>query len=496
MPAEILTVAECYAADCHAADTGIASLTLMENAGRAVADAIAARYEPCRTVAICGPGNNGADGFVAARCLAERNWSVTAHLLGSRSVLKGDAAEMASRWHGDIAPLSIDCLSNAELVIVALFGAGLSRPLDGLAKQVVEAANASGVPLVAVDVPSGLAGDTGRLPNDGVCVDADLTVTFFRKKPAHVLMPGRLYCGEIVVADIGIPESAIDVIAPRIFENGPALWRGGFPWPDPLGHKYMRGHAVVVSGPVHATGAARLAARGALRVGAGLVSVASPLDAMLVNAASLTAVMVKPFSGAGGLAALFGDRRLNSVAVGPGCGVGQATADLVAAVFSAEAAVVLDADALTSFSDDPNALYRLIRPPCVLTPHAGEFERIFPGVLERSSSRIEAVRASASAAKACVLLKGPDTVIADPSGRVVVNTNAPPWLATAGAGDVLSGMIAGLMAQGMDPFDAACAAAWLHGEAAARVGPGLISEDLSELLPAVLATLSESDALA
>ena len=494
MSAEILTVAECYAADRHAVDNGISTLSLMENAGRAIADAIIARYAPCRTVVICGPGNNGGDGFAAARHLSNQGWSVSVLLMAKRGDLRGDADEMAKRWHGPILPPEADFVADAELIVDALFGAGLSRPLEGVARRLAEQANSGTVPVVSIDVPSGLGGDTGRPPEGGICVDAELTVTFFRPKPAHILMPGRLYCGELVVADIGIPESAIDAIGPRIFENRPLLWLDCFPWPDPLGHKYSRGHAVAVSGPVHATGAARLAARAALRIGAGLVSVASPPEAVSVNAASLTAIMVKPFSGAAGLSELLGDTRLNAVVIGPGCGVGRATIDMVSAVLAGPAACVLDADALTSFSEDAKRLYRLVRDPCVLTPHAREFSRIFPGVLEQSQSRIEAVRAAAAEVKATVLLKGPDTVVADASGLVAVNANAPSWLATAGAGDVLSGMIAGLMAQGMDPFNAACAAAWLHGEAAALVGPGLISEDLSELLPAVLGTLSETGA--
>lgn len=461
----------------------------MENAGAAVAAAITQRYAPCRTVVLCGPGNNGGDGYVIARLLAERGWSVTVAQLRDPMSLKGDAAAMARLWRGVTVPMSSEVLDCAGLVIVALFGAGLSRPLEGRAKEVVEALSLRHVPTVAVDLPSGLQGDTGRPPTGGICAKADLTVTFFRLKPAHVLMPGRLFCGETVVADIGTPEAAIAHIAPQIFRNGPELWSARFPRPDPLQHKYARGHAVVVSGPGHATGAARLAARAALRVGAGLCSVASPAEAVAVNAAALTAIMVKPFSAAAGLASLLSDTRLNAVVIGPGVGVGPGTSELVAAVLATQAAVVIDADAITSFAGEPNLLFRLLRQNCVLTPHAGEFSRIFPRVLEQSTSRIEATRVAAAAAGCVVLLKGPDTVIADPSGRVAVNCNAPAWLATAGAGDVLAGIIAGLMAQGMTAFDGACAGAWLHGEAANLFGPGLISEDLPEKLPQVLREL-------
>jgi NAD(P)H-hydrate epimerase len=490
MPAEILTVAECYAADRFAVSSGIATITLMENAGRGVADAIASRYAPCPTVVLCGPGNNGGDGFVVARLLRERGWTVSLGLLGEPACLKGDAAEMANRWGGPVLAMSTDLLTNAELIVVALFGAGLSRPLEGVAGTIVDAVNAREVPVVAIDLPSGLSGDTGRPPSGGMCTKAALTITFFRAKPAHLLMPGRLFCGETVVVDIGIPEAAILSIRPQLFENGPELWRERYPWPDPLGHKYARGHAVVVSGPLHATGAARLAARAALRSGAGLVSVASPRDAVIVNATALTAVMVKPFSGAAGLSELLGDKRYNAVAIGPGCGVGGETRDLVAAVLSSKAAAVLDADALTSFAAEPPALFHLLREPAVLTPHTGEFEWVFPGLLDRSCSRIEAARTAAATAGCTIVLKGPDTVIAGADGRAAVNTNAPPWLSTAGSGDVLAGMVLGLLAQGMDSFDAAAAAVWLHGEAANLVGPGLISEDLPEMLPSVLSALA------
>jgi ADP-dependent NAD(P)H-hydrate dehydratase / NAD(P)H-hydrate epimerase len=451
MAREIITTAQMYAADRYAEAQGVSLRTLMENAGRAVADEICRRWTPRAVAVLCGPGNNGGDGRVAARLLKERGFEVR------------------------------DTVDGAALVVDALFGAGLSRPLTGEMRAAVEAANASGAPIVAIDVPSGVHGDTAR-PLGEACVRADVTVTFFRKKPAHVLMPGRALCGEVVVADIGIPGGALDDVT--LFENDPALW--SFPWPAPAGHKYGRGHCVVVSGPAHATGAARLAARGALRIGAGLVSVASPPDAAAVNAAHLTAVMIKPFTD---LAEVLGDDRLNAVVLGPGAGVGEGTRAMVRAVLASKAAAVLDADALTSFKDGPEAMFALLREPCVLTPHEGEFGRIFGSLLADSQNRVEAARAAARRAGCTVLLKGPDTVIAAPDGRAIVNSNAPPALATAGSGDVLAGFIGGLMAQRIDSHRAAAMAAWLHGEAAFRFGPGLIAEDLPEILPAVLRSL-------
>jgi hydroxyethylthiazole kinase-like uncharacterized protein yjeF len=485
MTSEILTVDECYAADRYAAAHGVATLELMEQAGRAVADEICRRWTPRSVAILCGPGNNGGDGFVVARHLNARGWDVWVESLVDPSTLKGDAAQMAKHWTGETIAIA-ESNRMADLFVDALFGAGLSRPLEGESRRLAQASAKYKDRIVAVDVPSGVQGDSGK-PLGDFSFDAGLTVTFFRKKPAHLLLPGRELCGEVVVADIGIPETALEAIAPRLFENGPALWT--YPWPKARAHKYARGHCVVVSGPAHATGAARLAARGALRIGAGLVSVASPPDAVAVNAASLTAIMVKPFAGSRGLADLLKDARLNAVVIGPGCGVGQATQELVAAVLRSSAAVVLDADALTSFRAEPKILFALLRPPAVLTPHEGEFERLFPGLIESTKSKIEAARAASAIAKCIVLLKGADTVVAAPDGRAIINSNAPPALATAGSGDVLAGFVGGLMAQGVDPFDAAATAVWLHGEAANAFGSGSIAEDLPEMLPAVLKDL-------
>ena len=474
---EILTSAEMAKADAFAVAHGVPSLTLMENAGCAVAQAITARFKPCTVTVLCGPGNKGGDGFVVARLLHEEGFTVR---VAHDADPQGDAAAMSDRWKGARLALTPAALDGAKLVVDALFGAGLSRPITGADAAVIEALN--GLPVVAIDVPSGVSGDTGQ-PLGAVYVAAALTVTFFRKKPAHLLLPGRELCGELVVADIGIPA---DAAATALHENTPALWR--YPWPRAQGHKYDRGHCVVVCGPAHATGAARLAARGALRIGAGLVSVAAPPDAVAVNAAHLTAIMLKPFEGADGLAELLHDKRLNAVVIGPGLGVGGETRSLVNAVLKSGAAVVLDADALTSFRDDPEALFARLHGRCVLTPHAGEFERLFPGLLD--DDRIAAARTAASRAGAVVLLKGNDTVIAAPDGKAAINANAPPALGTAGAGDVLAGFIAGLLAQGMTAFDAAACGAWLHGDAAARFGPGLIAEDLPETLPQSLKSLS------
>jgi ADP-dependent NAD(P)H-hydrate dehydratase / NAD(P)H-hydrate epimerase len=491
---ELLSTDEMAEADRLTIASGVAGIQLMENAGRAVADTVAARHRlGTRIAVIAGPGNNGGDGFVAARLLGERGYVVRMLTLTGRERLTGDAAQAARAFAGSAEPASTEALAGADVVVDALFGAGLVRPIEGITAVLIEAMNTSGAATVAVDLPSGINGSTGGVM--GTAVKAGETVTFFRRKPAHLLLPGRLHCGKVRVADIGIPARVLDHIKPLTFVNSPALWGRWFPIPQIAAHKYARGHAVVVSGPLWRTGAARLAARAALRAGAGLVTLASPREALSVNAAASLAVMVHPIDGPGELAGLLSDRRFNALAIGPGGGVGAAMRELVAAALNGERAVVLDADALTSFADEPASLWSRIAARSdaavtVLTPHQGEFARLFAAEPFRDApSKLHAARMAARHSQAVVVLKGADTVIAAPDGRAAISDNAPPWLATAGSGDVLTGFVTGLLAQGMAGFEGACAAVWLHGEAAARIGPGLISEDLSEVLPAVYAQL-------
>jgi ADP-dependent NAD(P)H-hydrate dehydratase / NAD(P)H-hydrate epimerase len=483
---ELLSTTEMAEADRLAIAGGILGIQLMENAGRAVAESVAARHPPGAQIeVVAGPGNNGGDGFVAARLLTERRYRVRVLLLGERDRLKGDAALAAQRWSGVCAAASPAALAGADVVIDALFGAGLDRPVEGRARAMIEAMNAARS-VYAVDLPSGINGTTGAVM--GVAVHAAETVTFFRRKAGHALLPGRLHCGRLRVADIGIPASALDRIKPRTSVNVPELWAEHFPMPRIDGHKYARGHAVVVSGGLSSTGAARLAARGALRGGAGLVTIASPRDALAVNAASSLAVMVRPVDDADELADFLRDPRRNAVVLGPGGGVGARMRDLVLAALTGERAVVLDADALTSFAEEPQALIgplRARRAATLLTPHEGEFSRLFSSLVDEAQSKLERARAAAEKAGAVVLLKGPDTVVAAPDGRAAIADNAPPWLATAGSGDVLAGSAAACLAQGMPAFEAAAAAVWLHGEAGAEAGAGLIAEDLPEALPAV-----------
>jgi hydroxyethylthiazole kinase-like uncharacterized protein yjeF len=491
---EILSNAEMAEADRLTIAGGIAGLALMENAGKAVAQAVLARQSPgSRVVVLAGPGNNGGDGFVAARLLAEKGCAVTVLLVGASDKLKGDAAAAAKAWNGGFATAQPEALANADIVIDALFGAGLDRPVSGLAHAMIEAVNTQAAPVVAVDLPSGINGTTGAVM--GAATKAAQTVTFFRKKPGHLLMPGRAYCGKVSVAAIGIPDTTLDRIRPRTFENCPQLWRHKFAMPATAGHKYDRGHAVVVSGPSWSTGAARLAARGALRAGAGLVTIASPREALAINAAANLAIMVRSVDGAAELARFLADPRLNAVAIGPGIGVSDATGELVLAALDGDRALVLDADAITSFAKSPQRLATAVKArgekATIMTPHEGEFSRFFHNLdaSTKAGSKLDRTRRAAELIGAVVLLKGPDTVVAAPDGRASIAANAPAFLATAGAGDVLTGITAGLLAQGMPAFEAACAAVWLHGEAASLFGVGLIAEDLPEQLPGVYRAL-------
>jgi NAD(P)H-hydrate epimerase len=487
----VLSTAQMSRADALTIASGVAGVTLMENAGRGIVRAITERFAPCAVLVLCGPGNNGGDGFVVARLLQRAGWPVRLALLGDCKSLKGDAAAAAARWTGAVEPLDPGALDGVELVVDGLFGAGLTRPPGGLVAQMIGAVTQRRIPVVAIDLPSGVDGATGAIP--GEAFDAVLTVTFFRKKVGHLMLPGRARCGEVRVVDIGIPDEVLETIAPQTFENTPALWRAAFPWPTLMDHKYDRGHAVVVSGGPATTGAARLAAMAALRVGAGLVSVACPPRALMVHACHLTAVMTKPFDGEEGLRELLGDSRITAAVLGPGGGVNEATGRHVLDALALGKFCVLDADALSVFADRPERLFEAIAAApatAVLTPHGGEFARLFPDLAASArNDKLAATRAAAARAGAIVLLKGADTVIAAPDGRALINTNAPPELATAGAGDVLAGLIVGLRAQGMAAAGAAAAAAWLHGEAARRHGPGLIAEDLAKALPAVLAAL-------
>lgn len=484
----LFTVAEAARSDQEAIDRGVPSLTLMENAGFGAAVEIAKRYMKRPVAVLRGPGNNGGDGSVIARVLARRGWPV--RVLELSPPTTPDAIVMAERWRGPVERLSPDALLKYpnELTVDALFGAGLSRDLGGVAAETIEAMRETRpFDCVAVDIPSGLDGDTGAIR--GAAPVCRLTVTFGKPKPGHFLNPGRQYCGEIAVVDIGtaVPDPPTDAPRrPTTFLNGPGLWSGPFA-PTSNSHKYERGHAVVISGP-ELTGAARLAARAARRAGAGLVTLAGEDAALPSLRADEPGALIARLDGQRPIAALLKDQRRNVFLLGPGRGRSDKTAREALELAASGRTIVLDADALSSLEGRANDLAAALIGRCVLTPHEGEFQRLFknePGVMERED-KVWRTRAAAKLTGAVVVLKGSDTVIATPKGRAAINANAPAWLASAGTGDVLAGLVAGLLAQGMDPFDAACCAVWSHGEAGRRAGARLIAEDLPDQLPEVL----------
>lgn len=468
IPFEILTPEEMNLADGLAVAAGVPVERLMEAAGRAVARAVMRRFRPVRTLVLAGPGNNGGDGYVAARLLDQAGWPVAvAALVPPRP--GSAAAAAAARWRGPVLPFAPAEAARAGLLVDAVFGAGLARPVEGL---VAETLAAAGGPVVAVDIPSGVDGATGQVR--GFAPQAALSVTFFRRKPGHLLLPGRLLCGEVALADIGLPESVLAEVAPLCAHNLPGLWQ--LPPVAPDAHKYSRGHVTVVAG-AGMTGAARLAAEGARRGGAGLLTIAAPDRASAdVLRTGAPGVIVT----AGAPEALLADKRHGTWVIGPGLPADRTTLATLRAVAGAGRQVVADAGALGAAAGEPDAL----RGCAVLTPHEAEFARLFGPV---GTDRLAAARRAATLTDAVVLLKGASTVVAGPDGRTAINDHAPPWLATGGTGDVLAGLVAALLAGGMTPFEAACAAAWLHGEAGFACGAGLLAEDLPARLPSAMA---------
>ncbi|USG59648.1 NAD(P)H-hydrate dehydratase [Sneathiella marina] len=485
---ELLTTTQMYQADRLAIEGGVPGIILMEAAGRGVAETIQDYWETGSCLVICGPGNNGGDGYVIARHLQEEGWRVILLSTCDPEKLSGDAAIMRSRWEGPTQSIAADPLK-IDLVVDAVFGAGFSGTLAPDIVSLFATVKAAKIPVVAVDVPSGVNGNTGAI--DPGSLNAAMTVTFYRAKPGHYLYPARASCGQLEVIDIGIKDEYLETISPDIFTNTPEIWKSNLHILQPSDHKYSRGHLVVVGGGIASTGAARIASRCSLRAGAGAVTVISPPSALTTYAVALEAVMVRACSTAEEFLEWVEGKRIGTILIGPGCGLSDRTVELVIAALNSPADVILDADALTVFKDNPDSLFELIRNKkhgnCIMTPHEAEFARLF----SFDGSKMDRARQAADRSNAIILLKGADTVIASPHGQVVINHNAPANLATAGSGDALAGIIAGLVSAKMSVFYAAAAAAWMHGEAGTSVGPGLIAEDIEEVIPAILSDLHD-----
>jgi ADP-dependent NAD(P)H-hydrate dehydratase / NAD(P)H-hydrate epimerase len=477
----VLTTGAMAAVDRAAIAAGIPGIDLMEAAGRAITRAIVDGFPPSRVLVVAGPGNNGGDGYVVARRLAAAGWPVTLAAFGDPAALKGDAALAAGRWPGPVHPLRAAPDLPGDLLVDALFGAGLDRPLDPALAALLERITAGRRHVVAVDVPSGVDGSTGEVSRG--TPRAALTVTFCCPKPGHLLEPARSMAGRIVCADIGIPAAIVAAHDEGLRVNTPAEWRDRLPRRRPQAHKYDFGHALVIGGGATQSGAAGMAALAAARIGAGLVTVAAPAEALAIHAGHAQSLMTRPLDQPADLDRLLADSRFNAILIGPGVGLGPRTEALVQRLLEAGRPLVLDADALTAIGARMARGDDLVLPSAaVLTPHDGEFARLSAA----SGDRLARARAAASVFGCTMLLKGADTVIAAADGRARINAAAPGKLATAGSGDVLAGMILGLLAQGLEPFDAAAAAAWLHAEAARACPTPMLATDLPQHLPTVL----------
>ncbi|MDU9006877.1 NAD(P)H-hydrate dehydratase [Sedimentitalea todarodis] len=513
--AELLTGAQMRAIERAAIASGsVTGLDLMERAGAAVVEAIFEEWPDLasgdHTASIlCGPGNNGGDGFVIARHLHDRGWTVTAHLYGKAEKLPTDARSNHDLWvaQGPCVPLtdrSAGSVKNMpDLVVDAIFGTGLTRPVEGDAEFVLgnlETVRTDfGVRCVSVDVPSGICSDSGKWL--GCCPRVDLTVSFHSEKLAHRLEDADTHSDKVVVKDIGLPH------AEQSDERAGYVWMVEPPAARALakptqGQKYSQGHALILSGGPGRTGAARLTARGALRVGAGLVTLGVPSKAQAEVASHITAIMQVPIANAEALTELLWDTRLNALCLGPGLGIGDQARGLVEAALPLYRATVLDADALSMFHKAPADLFELCHDRTVLTPHGGEFARLFPDLAAKLAaeptegpaySKVDATRTAAQRAGCTVLFKGAATVMASADGRCSVHSaqyeRAAPWLATAGSGDVLAGVITGLLARDMGPMQACEIATWLHTECALAFGPALVAEDIPEQMPDVFRAL-------
>lgn len=492
LPIELLTPEQMGQADKLAATfNGGDSYQLMLNAAQAVTDVIVDCYGKVKKVAIlCGSGNNGGDGYAVATLLKNKGFNVTCFAYGApRKNSDADKAYLA--WDG--LTLSPDKLvpEDVGLIVDALYGAGLDRELDMPTQALLKTVNDANIPVVAIDLPTGVYGKTGETCK--TAINANETVTFFRLKPGHVIYPGRAHCGNIILKNIGIPERVLETIGAKTTINSPTLWQKNWPVLDYDTHKYKRGHAVVFSGGACSTGAARLAALAAARVGAGLVTILAPEDALAAHESHLTSVMLSQLCEDDEILSFLKARKVRSVVLGPGFGNMDRAFNIAKTILQDECGVdslLLDADALTAIALKPDEIFATIKRSSVkvvLTPHEGEFRRVFPDIsANEKSTRLDRALEGAEKSGAVVVYKGADNIVASPDGRLAVSTNGTPFLATAGSGDVLSGILSGLLAQQMPAYEAACAASWIHAECGRKTSFGTIAEDLVATIPVVL----------
>lgn len=488
MKHNLLSVEEMQNTDRAAIASGIMGKTLMENAGLAVFKHIRSHFARGAVVVLCGAGNNGGDGFVVARLLKQSGWDVSLVLFANRYELTGEASDMADKWISEadgeiIESKNIDFIG-VDIVVDAVFGTGLNRPM---ADEVVKIFKSiPEIPIVSVDIPSGIDGNTGRIL--GYARAAHSTVTFCRKKIGHLLYPARGLCGTLVLADIGIEDDHIPSSTDSVLENDGEQWLSVFKKDEVQTHKFKRGY-VVIAGAEVMTGATRLAARAAQRAGAGYVVIASPEKASTLYRVSLSSVVVTGYRDTTGFSTILGDERATAFLIGPGMGYAFGAQERVLATLKLAKPTVLDADALSLFEGSSDLLFNKIRGSCVMTPHEGEFAKLFPDVYSQNIGKLEQARLAAKNSNAVIVFKGPDTIIASPDGRAFINSNAPSSLATAGSGDVLAGIVTSYLSQGNQPFEAAAAAVWLHGELGNQCGQGTIAEDLIDQIPKLLSKI-------
>ncbi|PPR34247.1 MAG: Bifunctional NAD(P)H-hydrate repair enzyme Nnr [Alphaproteobacteria bacterium MarineAlpha6_Bin3] len=459
---------------------------LMENAGKIIFEIIKKKFNKNKNIKIlCGSGNNGGDAFIVAKLLKENGFkNIELFCLITKNKLKGDAKLAAEKININIQNISNLKITKGNLIIDGLLGSGLNKNIAGNLKKIIEKINSKNHYCISIDIPSGINGDTGEIK--GVAVKSDLTITFTKKKPGHLISPGKEYSGDVIVKNIGIDLKKL-FFKPRIYENNPNIWKKDFPWPNQNSHKYTRGFTLIICGE-KITGASRLAARGAARIGCGLLCLGVPKKSFNIYATENPIALIETIDDEADLKNILKDKRINTILIGPGLGVNKKKLNLILKVIKdKKRIVVLDADAL---KNNFKKIAEKSNSEIIVTPHYGEFSKILKNLkIKKTNDNLSLAKKFVKKTKYNLLLKGNSTIISSNDGKIVINTNSSPFLATGGSGDVLAGMITGLIAQGMKIFESCCAATWIHGEIAKKLGPGLIAEDLPDMIPKILKKL-------